>query len=108
MRVPRQQVTGSAKPRQESHCGGSVEPRNMHAASHPTAHASANSAVVPQVKRQVQLEGKMDVDRAPAKPHHAQCETHHEAEEIKITTGHTGPRANSQCSRLDLDAVHQH
>src|SRR5258708_5072054 len=80
----------------------------MHAASHPTAHASANSAVVPQVKRQVHLEGKMDVDRAREKRQHAERETHDEAEEIKIRPGHTAPRAHSPCASWNRDADHQH
>src|SRR5712675_1790572 len=57
-------------------------------------HAAANMAVVPHMKWHVHLEGKMDVDCAGKKRHHAERESHYEAEEIKIRPGHTAPRAH--------------
>src|SRR6195256_430714 len=56
--------------------------------------AAANVAVVPHMKWHVHLEGKVDVDRAGKKRHHAERESHYEAEEIKIRPGHTAPRAH--------------
>src|SRR4029077_18036843 len=108
MRVPRQQITCSAKPRQERHGAGSVKPRNMCAAAQRTAQTSAGATVVPRVKGQVHLEGKMDVDRAREKRQHAEREAHDEAEEIKIRPGHTAPRAHSRCASWNRDADHQH
>ncbi len=90
MRVSRQQISRPAKPRKERHCRRSVEPGDVHAA----AQASASTAVVPHVKWQMHLEWKMNVDRARKKRHHAERESHHEAEEIKIRPGHTAPRAH--------------
>src|SRR5882757_10494554 len=57
-------------------------------------HAAANLAVVPHMKWHVHLEGKMDVDCAGKKRHHAERESHYKAEEIKIRPGHTAPRAH--------------
>src|SRR6266436_5334505 len=57
-------------------------------------HTAANMAMVPHMKWHVHLEGKVDVDRAGKKRHHAERESHYEAEEIKIRPGHTAPRAH--------------
>src|SRR5260370_14133634 len=78
----------------------------MHAPSQPAAQASASATVVPQVKGQVHLEGKMDVDRAREKRQHAEREAHDEAEEIKIRPGHTAPRTHSLCASWNRDADH--
>src|SRR5260370_7378787 len=80
----------------------------MHAPSQPAAQDSASATVVPQVKGQVHLEGKMDVDRAREKRQHAEREAHDEAEEIKIRPGHTAPRAHSLCASWNRDADHSH
>src|SRR5713101_5138775 len=78
----------------------------MHAPSQPAAQASAGATVVPKVKGQVHLEGKMDVDRAREKRQHAEREAHDEAEEIKIRPGHTAPRTHSLCASWNRDADH--
>src|SRR5882762_7512675 len=70
----------------------------MYATSERAARTCADSAVVPQVKGQVYLEGKMDVDRAREKRQHAERETHDEAEQVKIRPGHTAPRAHHPCA----------
>src|SRR5260370_12683582 len=70
------------------------------------AQASGGATVVPQVKGQVHLEGKMDVDRAREKRQHAEREAHDEAEEIKIRPGHTAPRTHSLCASWNRDADH--
>src|ERR1700730_6385763 len=57
------------------------------------AQTSACTPVVPEVKRQMHLEGKMNVDSAREKRKHAEREAHDEAEKIKIRPGHTAPRA---------------
>jgi hypothetical protein len=56
----------------------------MHAAPKSATQTCAGASVVPEVKRQMHLEGKMDVGSAREKRKHAEREAHDETEEIKI------------------------
>src|SRR5207302_3314830 len=78
-------------------------PGNVRSASEP-AMRGTGSGVVRPVKWQMHLERKVNVNRARQKRKHAEGETHHEAEEIKIRPGHKSPRtrhllcATSRCA----------
>src|SRR5690349_14084221 len=94
--MSREQIAGSAEPREKCHDGGRVKPGDVRSAFETAAHgAMAAAPVMTEMKRQVPFDRQMDVDRAREEGKHAQREAHEKTEEVKIRQGHNPPRPRS-------------